>query len=1014
MSHPDGFRPELLRGNPKIVVANDGGSLRRILNGRHIKPVGYYPSFKGGQSLPVEADHEQGLLEHSDADAAVVRVLTQPHRVEIPVLWQRRPLTYFPDVRRDLADGTVEICETKRENDRRLKDPDYSFKLEVVKLVYARQGWKFRLLKRDEILSGRLYDNVQDISRWANTKTPTGARFALEEAIERAGGSLALGRASEIVGGIERIYALIVRRVVFVDLKRQVNTDAPVSCVDHEALRRSSPLSSRCTVPVSLDIKINDVIVREERLFRYALEMPGDRMLFLPLHVGDGAEFTCSEADYEKMLLAREVKPHVVIRDAEGNIIREEDANDPAPYCEEGAKIKKARSLFHFLKLWHQNPTSLYHPALDNFVARHRREAKQQGYEWAPSAGVMHRAINAYPDITQLTARFLVSRSGQTQRERWHPRVALLLERLIDFYWEKDTRQRNYLDAYSEFDRWYEALADELSQTVSLLEPLKRPSDETLRAYINSAECFETWARKYSDSEADARFQGNVHPIAAKRLLDVVLIDSTIVDTWCVLDDETLLPLGRPTLTIAIDLFTRMILAVVVTYEPPSLYTAMACLKRINMPKHDVNARWPEIRRVSDGWGKPTMAVVDNELAQIGKSYQAAAEDAKILIRWAPVKRPQYKAVVERFFLTLKFMLFDKLPGGLPYKPAIMSQLGIDPSEVATITLSKLTELINMTINDVYHYKEHSTIGMAPARAWEVSKRKWKRPYIGDVDFLDKAFGALDDAVLTTSGIRFDNMQFHDPVVTRQLLDDLAFEEPKRKRRRSKLATASIRVMFKYNPADISKINVWNKIRKMYVRLVNVAGDAALGLSKWHWRILKIWAELENVAFSTPSEQLAARRKLREEIERTIPHEAYKTIKHQRRLLHDPSKVVEGSVVLMTQATPSVSGMGPDDIEIEVNLNAPEGDRIPPKGPDRGHRRGKPRSRSKLANASSESTPSPEPIDERMREALIAAFEEDVRPATPASPPKNNTDTFDTAFDAVIRRHQAQAVTSHD
>ncbi len=85
----------LTKNSPKIVVARDGGPIRRIINGRHIKPTDLYPSFKGRMSLPAEAEHEVGLLEISDADKAVVHCLTQPHRVEIPVAWQSAPLSIF-------------------------------------------------------------------------------------------------------------------------------------------------------------------------------------------------------------------------------------------------------------------------------------------------------------------------------------------------------------------------------------------------------------------------------------------------------------------------------------------------------------------------------------------------------------------------------------------------------------------------------------------------------------------------------------------------------------------------------------------------------------------------------------------------------------------------------------------------------------------------------------------------------------------------------------------------------
>ena len=689
---------------------------------------------------------------------------------------------------------------------------------------------------------------------------------------------------------------------------------------------------------ISLALKVNDCFVRKGAIYRYAMEMPLARLLFMPTDLDNGAEFTCTESEFEDLLAGHEVVKYEVVRDAEGNIVHESDCADRAPGTEDSDKEKRARSLFWYLRKWHQEPTSLYHPALEGFVSRHMNEARKAGHEWAPSGGTMHRYAVKYPNIEELTSRFLISKTGSTPRERWRPAVAKILEEIVDFYWEAGTVGRNHIATYSEFSKRFEKIAKELAHDPTLKKPLKMPSDETVRAYCISAECYETVKAKFGKAQADAQFAGNFHPIQATRLLEVVMIDSTVADQWCVLDDETLLPLGRPTITIAIDLYTRMILAVIVTFEPPSLFTAMAALKRVNVHKRDINARWPKILRHNDGWGKPTMVVVDNELAQIGKSYQAACEDAKINVRWAPVKRPQYKAVVERAFLTIKQVLLDRLPGGLPYKPELMKQLGIDPSEVSTITLDKLTELINQAINDVYHYTEHSTLGIPPALAWEKSKAKHKRPYIGDVEFLERAFGVLRDGTLTTSGITFDGMTFHDPLTTQALLDDLAGTAPRRARRKSPLSSLNPRVAFKFNPANIEVIHVWNSKRKKYVSLPNQSAKAVKGLSLWHWNVLRLWAKQESIAFSSPEEQYAARVRLRENIEESIPSEAYKTIKKQRRILHEPSKLVEGTTVVMTEAPATVSGMAKDDFEIKVAAHSPDGTRIPPKGPARGRR----------------------------------------------------------------------------
>jgi hypothetical protein len=230
----------LTKNSPKIIVARDGGPIRRIINGRQIKPTDLYPSFKGGMALPTEAEHEVGLLEISDVDKAVVCCLTQPHRVEIPVPWQSAPLIYFPDQRRDLADGTVEIIDTYSDDYPRLKDPHYALKLDIVQALYSRIGWKFRRIKASDIFAQPLYGNAHLMNTWAYARLSPGKIFSLETAIRQAGGALPLSSAAEIVGSEQLVYTLMVQRHVYCDLKKKVDEDTPIMMVDHAALRRCS------------------------------------------------------------------------------------------------------------------------------------------------------------------------------------------------------------------------------------------------------------------------------------------------------------------------------------------------------------------------------------------------------------------------------------------------------------------------------------------------------------------------------------------------------------------------------------------------------------------------------------------------------------------------------------------------------------------------------------------------------------------------------------------------------
>jgi hypothetical protein len=151
-------------------------------------------------------------------------------------------------------------------------------------------------------------------------------------------------------------------------------------------------------VTIDLDIKHNEIIVRKNALYRYAMEMPQQRMLFMPVDPDHGAEFICTATKFGELLKDREIRAHTVIRDHNGEIIADGD-KDLDPAKENSKKVNDAGSLFFFLKKWHQNPTSLHHARLDDFVEEHAAEAHKHGHTWLPSSGAMHRHINKYPDI---------------------------------------------------------------------------------------------------------------------------------------------------------------------------------------------------------------------------------------------------------------------------------------------------------------------------------------------------------------------------------------------------------------------------------------------------------------------------------------------------------------------------------------------------------------------------------------------------------------------------------------
>lgn len=598
----------------------------------------------------------------------------------------------------------------------------------------------------------------------------------------------------------------------------------------------------------------------------------------------------------------------------------------------------EARARRFYSRKFDEEVCSLSTKALEAFVRRHAPEAKRRGIAWMPSGSALYRSVTERGVTNNRPLKVMESQSGKGKRARWPTAVLGMMERAVGWYYSLWTRDKG--DAYA----WLRAFVQRTNRLGKVRHgatwrELPTPSYETLRMRIVEAESEITLAAKYNGQVGRRRYRGVKPTIQAKGILDYVLIDSTVVDNWCVLDDflDDMIPAGRPTLTFALDLYSRTVLAAVLTYEPPSIYTIMSCVQLVTTPKFDLMRQFPEFAPLwADKHGKPDTIIVDNALEQIGVSFQDACEDAGINVLWAPVKNPEYKAPVERLFGTFNKKLFHKLAGGVPLPPHLMTRMGFDPARDATTTRTMLEGLIHQTLRDSYQYEEHAGINCAPETLWRRGLSKG-REIIDDVNFLSSAFGTVDTAMLTREGISFAGMRFHDPVITSKLLNELAHLTPIRKRRKGS-ATATVKI--KYNPADISRISVWNpcaKPRKRYELLPNLDARYVMGgLGMWHHQRIREWAEAEQLPFSTDEERWTARNRLRASIEAAAPKAKFAAMRRKRRLLDPPKPVLRGDLVDFGTVVPAALAAKDTDVPVVPLAFEREGDGIPEKGPRRG------------------------------------------------------------------------------
>jgi putative transposase len=195
---------------------------------------------------------------------------------------------------------------------------------------------------------------------------------------------------------------------------------------------------------------------------------------------------------------------------------------------------------------------------------------------------------------------------GKNSPRRLADEVEALIPMAIAYFY--GARGRDYNDAYGELHEAIKKLNDRRPDG----EKLKYPRPEVLRRRINEALTFDNWARKTSRSEAWRKIHGHREHISAERPLELAIIDTTPLDVH-VLDSRLLLPLGRPYLTVCVDVYSRMLLGFFITFEPPSLYSVLSTLKRVNRHKGYVQKLYPQIKRPWDGWGRPTEILVDRD-----------------------------------------------------------------------------------------------------------------------------------------------------------------------------------------------------------------------------------------------------------------------------------------------------------------------------------------------------------------------------------------------------------------
>jgi len=213
-------------------------------------------------------------------------------------------------------------------------------------------------------------------------------------------------------------------------------------------------------------------------------------------------------------------------------------------------------------------------------------------------------------------------------------------------------------------------------------------------------------------------------PRHGDRPFEIAHIDHTQADVWAVCS-QTGRVLGRPWISFLTDAFTRRILALYLTFDPPSYRSCMMILREC-VRRH---SRLPQIL-VMDG-GKEFESVY----------FETLLARCEVTKKTRPAAKPRFGSTCERIFGTANDRFLHNLQGNTQVtRGSRQITKGVNPRNHAAWPLKELHRRLSEYAYEVYDTIDHPTLGQTPREAFDAAMARTgsrsHRKVAYDQDFL--------------------------------------------------------------------------------------------------------------------------------------------------------------------------------------------------------------------------------------------------------------------------------------
>jgi putative transposase len=377
---------------------------------------------------------------------------------------------------------------------------------------------------------------------------------------------------------------------------------------------------------------------------------------------------------------------------------------------------------------------------------------------------------------------------------------------------------------------------------------LPTPSGRGIYDVVNRLDPYERDKLLHGKQYADKKYKNNRKGAEYSRPLEREEFDDTKSDLF-VIDTETRLPLGRPTFTFGIDCYSGMPAGMHNGFDGPGFLAVSECLLHAFQPKTYLKTLFPMVEGDWPLFGLPGEVGIDNGPAYISDALTYACLQLGVVIDHCPVRCPDAKPVVERFFRTENDKLLHQQPGTT--FSDLFDRGDYNPLENAVISFDALMAIEHLFLVDIYARSPQEGRNNIPINLWKLGTKNWPPSLPRRNKDLQIILGYVEYRVINSSGISLFCLDYNSTELSllRREMD-------------------GEKVALTYNPKDISTINVWNPTRDKYLTVPALDQAYAHGLSLWQHNVIKRYTRWE-LNMNTDKEALRrAKKKIQEIVDR--------------------------------------------------------------------------------------------------------------------------------------------------